>query len=144
MKKFIFDVPCYYVYEVEAETEKEAREILIKDGGLDLIGDLSLDESDYKKARILRSWGRLSSVLADSENINKRLNIKIGGYEYDRKFIFEDLGFNIEPSELSASFGLVQLKKFSKFEKLRKLNFNYHFNFYLNFVLASILNIYYI
>ena len=87
-------------------------------------------ESDYKKARILRSWGRLSSVLADSENINKRLNIKIGGYEYDRKFIFEDLGFNIEPSELSASFGLVQLKKFSKFEKLRKLNFNYHFNFF--------------
>ena len=87
-------------------------------------------ESYYKKARILRSWGRLSSVLADSENINKRLNIKIGGYEYDRKFIFEDLGFNIEPSELSASFGLVQLKKFSKFEKLRKLNFNYHFNFF--------------
>ena len=83
-----------------------------------------------KKARILRSWGRLSSVLADSENINKRLNIKIGGYEYDRKFIFEDLGFNFEPSELSASFGLVQLKKFSKFEKLRKLNFNYHFNFF--------------
>jgi hypothetical protein len=52
MKKFIFDVPCYYVYEVEAETEKEAREILIKDGGLDLIGDLSLDESDYKKATL--------------------------------------------------------------------------------------------
>ena len=35
MKKFIFDVPCYYVYEVEAKTEKEARKILIKDGGLD-------------------------------------------------------------------------------------------------------------
>ena len=52
MKKFIFDVPCYYVYEVEAKTEKEARKILIKDGGLDLMGDLSLDESNYKKATL--------------------------------------------------------------------------------------------
>ena len=50
MKKFIFDVPCYYVYEVEAKTEKEARKILIKDGGLEFCGDLSLDESNYKKA----------------------------------------------------------------------------------------------
>ena len=28
MKKYIFDVPCFYVYEVEAETEDEARKIL--------------------------------------------------------------------------------------------------------------------
>ena len=27
MKKYIFDVPCFYVYEVEAETEDKAREI---------------------------------------------------------------------------------------------------------------------
>ena len=26
MKKYIFDVPCFYVYEVEAETEKQAKE----------------------------------------------------------------------------------------------------------------------
>ena len=29
MKKYIFDVPCFYVYEVEAETEDEARKILV-------------------------------------------------------------------------------------------------------------------
>ena len=33
-------------------------------------------KSDYEKARILRSWGRLSSILTDSESIKKRLNIK--------------------------------------------------------------------
>ena len=27
-KKYIFDVPCFYVYEVEAETEEEARKII--------------------------------------------------------------------------------------------------------------------
>ena len=52
MKKYIFDVPCYYVYEVEAETEKQAKEILIKDGGLELIGNLSLDKENYKKATL--------------------------------------------------------------------------------------------
>ena len=46
------------------------------------------------------------------------------------KFIFGDLGFNFEPSEIGASFGLVQLEKFSKFEKLRNINFNYHLNFF--------------
>ena len=52
MKKYIFDVPCFYVYEVEAETENKAKEILIKDGGLELMGDLSLDEGNYKEATL--------------------------------------------------------------------------------------------
>jgi hypothetical protein len=51
-KKFIFDVPCYYVYEVEAKTEEQAKKILIKDGGLSLEGNLSLDENDYKNAKL--------------------------------------------------------------------------------------------
>ena len=90
-------------------------------------------KNDYNKARMLRSWGRLSSVLKNSENIKKRLNIKINGYEYDKKFIFQDLGFNFEPSEIGASFGLIQLKKFNKFEKSRKINFNYYLNFFIKY-----------
>ena len=31
----------------------------------------------YRKAKVLRSWGRMSSLLKDSENINKRLGIKL-------------------------------------------------------------------
>jgi hypothetical protein len=38
MKEYLFDVPCYYVYSVKAKTEKQAREILIKDGGLETNG----------------------------------------------------------------------------------------------------------
>ena len=51
-KKYIFDVPCFYVYEVEAETEYEARKILVEDGGLQLDGDLSLDSNDYLDAKL--------------------------------------------------------------------------------------------
>ncbi len=88
------------------------------------------DKNIYIKSKILRSWGRLSTLLKDSENINKRLGIKLKGFDYDRKFVFSEVGYNFEPSEVGASFGLVQLKKFKSFSSLRNKNFKYHFNFF--------------
>ena len=67
----------------------------------------------------------MSSLLKDSENINKRLGIKLKGIEYDRKFVFSEIGYNFEPSEISASFGLIQLKKFKLFNKIRNLTLIY-------------------
>ena len=45
------------------------------------------NKKDYNKALILRSWGRLSSTLKNSENI-KRLDINLMSINYDRKFVF--------------------------------------------------------
>ena len=73
---------------------------------------LTNNKNYYEKAKVLRSWGRMSTLIKDSENINKRLNIKLKGIEYDKKFVFSDLGYNFEPSEIGAAFGLIQLKKF--------------------------------
>jgi CDP-4-dehydro-6-deoxyglucose reductase, E1 len=86
----------------------------------------------YNKAKVLRSWGRMSTLMKDSENIYKRLNIKLKGFDYDRKFVFSESGYNFEPSEIGASFGLVQLNKFKEFSKLRNKNFDLHFNFFKN------------
>ena len=72
----------------------------------------------YEKAKILRSWGRMSSLIKDSENIKKRLDIKLKGFDYDKKFVFSEIGYNFEPSEIGASFGLVQLKKFNNFSQI--------------------------
>ena len=91
---------------------------------------LTNDKKIYVKSKVLRSWGRLSSLMKDSENINKRLGIKLKGVEYDRKFVFSEIGYNFEPSEISASFGLVQLKKFKSFSSIRNKNFKFHFNFF--------------
>ena len=55
------------------------------------------------------------------------------GYEYDRKFVFSELGYNFEPSEIGAAFGIVQLKKFNIFNKKRLENFNYHKRFFSKF-----------
>ncbi len=84
----------------------------------------------FDRAKVLRSWGRLSTLIKDSENINKRLNIKLKGVEYDKKFVFSEAGYNFEPSEIGASFGLVQLERFKKFSNLRNKNFYKHLSFF--------------
>lgn len=94
---------------------------------------LTNNRNYFERAKVLRSWGRMSSLVKDSENINKRLNIKLKGVDYDKKFVFSELGYNFEPSEIGASFGLQQLKKFRKFTKIRNSNFNYHYKFFSSF-----------
>jgi CDP-6-deoxy-D-xylo-4-hexulose-3-dehydrase len=74
------------------------------------------DEKMARKARLLRSWGRTSAEFADiaeSESLNKRFGIELNGIEYDAKFIFEYPGYQFEPNEMGAAFGLVQLSNFS-------------------------------
>ena len=95
-------------------------------GGMFMTNDKNL----FERAKVLRSWGRMSTQIKDSEDINKRLNIKLDGFDYDKKFVFSEVGYNFEPSEIGASFGLVQLKKFETFNKLRNRNFTFHLNFF--------------
>ena len=84
----------------------------------------------FSKAKVLRSWGRMSSLLKNSEDINNRLSINLKGVAYDKKFVFSEAGYNFEPSEMGASFGLAQLKKLKIFLKLRNRNFYLHKNFF--------------
>lgn len=84
----------------------------------------------FERAKVLRSWGRMSTLIKDSENISKRLNIKLKGIEYDKKFVFSEAGYNFEPSEIGAAFGLIQLKRFNKFSNLRNKNFFLHKKFF--------------
>ncbi len=95
-------------------------------GGMVCFNDINL----YKKAKLLRSWGRSSSLYDEnSEKIENRFNIKLDGIKYDKKFVFEEIGHNFEPSELGAAFGLVQLKNLKKNLTKREKNFNLHTKF---------------
>ena len=90
----------------------------------------TLDKNKYIKAKLLRSWGRSSSLFDEkSERIENRFNIKLEGIPYDKKFVFEKIGHNLEPSELGAAFGLVQLKKLKYNLKEREKNFKLHTKF---------------
>lgn len=81
------------------------------------------------KAKLLRSWGRSSSLFSDSEAIENRFNINLDGIQYDAKFVFEEVGYQLEPSEISAAFALVQLSKLDLNMELRNKHFESHNNF---------------
>lgn len=83
------------------------------------------DKSVMEKAKLLRSWGRSSSLFDEkSEAIENRFNVDLDGIDYDAKFVFETVGYNLEGNELGAAFGLAQLKKLSKNIKTRQDNFS--------------------
>lgn len=88
------------------------------------------DKKLYEESKLLRSWGRSSSLYDEnSEKIENRFNIKLQNIPYDKKFVFEKIGHNLEPSELGAAFGLVQLKKLKYNLNQREKNFNLHTKF---------------
>jgi|TARA_B110000263_G_scaffold157784_1_gene137057 CDP-6-deoxy-D-xylo-4-hexulose-3-dehydrase len=83
------------------------------------------NEKALKRAKLLRSWGRSSSLFDEkSEAIENRFNIVLDGIDYDAKFVFEMAGYNLEGSEVGAAFGLAQLKKLQRNIKIRQDNFN--------------------
>ena len=98
-------------------------------GGIVCFNDYKL----YEKAKLLRGWGRSSAVFNESENANKRFNVKVSGIDYDAKYIFSDLGYNFLPSEISAAFALEQIKKLKNNISIRNRNFEYLKKFFSNY-----------
>ncbi|HTO16837.1 MAG TPA: DegT/DnrJ/EryC1/StrS family aminotransferase [Edaphocola sp.] len=82
------------------------------------------DEAFYTRGKLLRSWGRSSSLFVESEAIENRFNVEVDGIPYDAKFVFEEPGFNIEPSEMGSAFGLVQVSKLADNIDKRSANYN--------------------
>jgi CDP-6-deoxy-D-xylo-4-hexulose-3-dehydrase len=97
------------------------------EGGMICCNDKKMDE----KCRILRGWGR-SSAINESEKIEDRFSIELDSIPYDSKFIFAEMGYNFLPTEISAAFGLVQLKKLNKFAQIRQKNFEILNSFFMN------------
>ena len=94
-------------------------------------GILCVNSEEYaKRSRLLRSWGRTSSLFNDSEAIENRFSVEIDGFSYDAKFLFEAIGYNFEPSEMGAAFGLIQLGKLKDNIQARIQNFQTQYNFF--------------
>ena len=83
------------------------------------------DEENYNLGLSLRGWGRRSSLYGETEDYERRFNAKIDGINYDDKYIFDDIGYNFLPSEISAAFALIQIKNLRKNLKNRLENYNY-------------------
>jgi len=98
-------------------------------------GALALKDKDvYENAKLLRSWGRSSSLFDEkSESVENRFNVNLDGVDYDAKFVFEKVGYNVEGSEIGAAFGLVQLEKLSENIQIRQRNYKIQTEFFSKF-----------
>src|SRR4051812_6814546 len=90
-------------------------------------GLIAVDDSEwFDRSLVQRRWGRRSekylfgSLVGQDENRFATLD---DGTPYDSIFIFDDMGYNFEPSEIMAAYGLVQLERLQGFNAARQQNF---------------------
>jgi CDP-4-dehydro-6-deoxyglucose reductase, E1 len=72
----------------------------------------------------LRRWGRRSEsyLFGSRKGTAERFGPLADGTPYDLVFVFDSLGYNFEPSEIGAAYGLVQLRKLDRFNGRRQAN----------------------
>ena len=88
-------------------------------------GMICLDDDEWiDRCLLLRRWGRRSEpkLWGTRKTDDRRFFSEVDGLEYDDLFIFDEIGWNFEPSELSAAFGVVQMGKLADNLARRKRN----------------------
>ena len=67
----------------------------------------------------LRRWGRRSEsyLFGAGKGEHERFGPLADGTPYDLVFLFDTLGYNFEPSEIGAAYGLVQLEKLDRVQR---------------------------
>ena len=54
---YVLSVPATYVYEIDADTEEEARQLLEEEGGIEILGELcDMTSKDYRNATLEETW----------------------------------------------------------------------------------------
>jgi len=83
-------------------------------------GVFTNDKEIASKVRMYRDWGR-------QKDTSSRTNHKWPTLptDYDSRFIYEKMGWNLSPLELQAAMGRVQLKKTENIKKRRRANYEY-------------------
>ena len=88
-------------------------------------GMVGIDDPDlYDRALSLRRWGRRSEsyLFGSRQGRDDRFAALADGTPYDLVFVFDTIGYNFEPNELSSAYGLVQLDKLEGFNAQRRAN----------------------
>jgi len=97
-------------------------------------GMVCFNDNDLaRRAVVMANWGRESTLFGfyeESEALKKRMAGVLDGETYDAKFIFSEIGYNFQATELNGAFGLVQLKRLKKFSKIRHDSFKELMNFF--------------
>lgn len=84
-------------------------------------GVFTNDKELARKVRMYRDWGRQSDI---PRRVNKGKWPDLPD-DYDMRFIYEKMGYNLGPLELQAALGRIQLRKTERIKELRRRNFDY-------------------
>jgi CDP-6-deoxy-D-xylo-4-hexulose-3-dehydrase len=109
-----------------------AHQITTGEGGALVTNDKAL----WNTALSLRDWGRSCTVsicnpkycpdknCSKSERYEESAQSNNVLEDYDKRYTYTNIGYNLKPTEIQAAMGLAQLKKLPSFIDLRKRNFN--------------------
>jgi CDP-6-deoxy-D-xylo-4-hexulose-3-dehydrase len=89
-------------------------------------GMVGIDDPDLlDECLMLRRWGRRSEayLYGSKKGDDDRFSVTVDGLPYDNIFVFENIGYNFEPSEIGAAYGCVQLDKLADYNARRKFAF---------------------
>ena len=97
-------------------------------------GFVATDNGNIRKVvTSLRDWGRAcycntakpGCVVEGTACGNRFRNWlpEAGKVDYDHRYVFDEIGYNLKPLELQAAIGLEQLKKLTNLEAARRKNF---------------------
>lgn len=103
-----------------------AHHITMGEGGIVTVNSDKLE----RIVRSIRDWGRGcyckgKDNLSEHGKCNCRFNNWLPNmpkHEFDHKYVYEEIGYNLKPIELQASMGLAQLEKLDEIIGLRKRN----------------------
>ena len=104
-----------------------AHHITMGEGGAVVTNDDSLSPIIHS----ICNWGRACTcpecVLVKDPNAKcaQRFNYKTEDLpdDYDKKYVYINIGYNLKPTDIQAALGFEQLKKFPEFMKQRERNF---------------------
>ncbi|MCQ3811750.1 MAG: DegT/DnrJ/EryC1/StrS family aminotransferase [Acidimicrobiia bacterium] len=95
-------------------------------------GMVLLDDEDLRdRGLLLRRWGRRSELhFYGSKRRDRNFWEDLDGIHYDNQFIFDELAWNFEPSEIGAAFGRKQLDKVPQNFARRTRSFDLYTDFF--------------
>jgi CDP-6-deoxy-D-xylo-4-hexulose-3-dehydrase len=86
-------------------------------------GMIAIDDPEwFDQTLVRRRWGRRSEtyLFGSRKGSEDRFGPLSDGTPYDLIFVFDDMGYNFEPSEIMAAYGLVQMDKLPDFNARRQ------------------------
>ena len=89
-------------------------------------GMIAVDDPEwFDQTLVRRRWGRLGEryIFGTKQGHDDRFGHLADGTPYDMVFVFEEMGYNFEPSEIGAAYGNVQLDRLVEFNQRRRDNF---------------------